>query len=89
MDQVLRDKTNMVQYGMPPKKNNGAGASKDTTVTVATTIARRAGTSGKCNPKMPGASSFSKTDRYRIPRATAVAHLRVATIFVAAHLTSV
>jgi hypothetical protein len=32
-DRVLRDKTNVVHYGTPPKKNNGAGKSKGTLAT--------------------------------------------------------
>ncbi len=32
-DRVLRDKTNVAHYGTPPKKNNGAGKSKDTLAT--------------------------------------------------------
>ncbi len=32
-DQVLRDKTNVVHYGTLPKKNKGAGKSKDTLAT--------------------------------------------------------
>ncbi len=32
---------------------------------------RGASTSRQCNPKMPGASSFSKTGRYRVPSALA------------------
>jgi hypothetical protein len=32
-DRLLRDKTNMAQYGPSPKKNNGAGKSKDTLAT--------------------------------------------------------
>jgi hypothetical protein len=45
---------------------------------------------GKCSPKMPGASSFSKTDRYRVTSTLARRQwliFRVATIFVAAHPT--
>ncbi len=34
---------------------------------MATSIAGWASTSRKCNPKMPGASSFSKTGSYRVP----------------------
>ena len=34
---------------------------------MATSIAGGALASRKCNPKMPGASSFSKTGRYRVP----------------------
>ena len=32
-DRVLRDKTNVAHYGTLPKKNNGAGKSKDTPAT--------------------------------------------------------
>ncbi len=32
-DLVLRDRTNVVHYGTPPKKNNGTGKSKETLVT--------------------------------------------------------
>jgi hypothetical protein len=34
---------------------------------IATLISGGASTSRKCNPKMPGASSFSKTSRYLVP----------------------
>jgi hypothetical protein len=46
--------------------------------TMATSINGGASTSRKCNPKMPGASRFSKTGRYRVTSTT---------IFVAAHPT--
>ncbi len=70
-DRVLRDKTNVAHYGTLPKKNNGAGKSKDTLATGTSYSPRKrqddlTTTGWLCSPRKKKSSPSKETiGRYR------------------------